>query len=246
MKLRSALPLLALALVVPAACRSSVGGGGAAPTTAAAPTTVAAADATTSSTEPPDAEPTTVATSAASTAAPATTVPACAATPGTIPDGTWTGPIVLDIEATNSRATGAVLSLGDGSLDVVVSGGQVTGGKWAMTAGSTGALTITGSKATITGNLTLKDGVPSGSASAVSLQGSADISGSLTIDTPQGAHIERPLNGTYTGDTTLTITRVTCDEVQASFVPAWKAKADALAGGEKSFDGVFRWTAHRA
>lgn len=163
----------------------------------------------------------------------------------TVPDGQWTGPIVVDVDAANSRASGEVTSMGDGSLDLVVSGGQVTGTKWSLNASSQGQMEISGTSATVNGTLELKDGTVGGTASNVTLDGTAQISGSITINV-RGANIDQPLNGTYSGATTMTIVSATCDQVIGSFIPAWAARADAQAGGVKTFAGQYRWTGHRA
>jgi len=151
---------------------------------------------------------------------------------------------VVDVDATNSRASGEVTNMGDGSLDLVVSDGQVTGTKWSLNASSQGQMEISGTTAAVNGTLELKDGTVGGTASSISLDGTAQIAGSITINV-RGTNIDQPLTGTYSRATSMTIVSVTCDQVVGSFIPAWAARADAQSSGVKTFSGQYRWAGHR-
>jgi hypothetical protein len=162
----------------------------------------------------------------------------CSSASGTtVPDGHWSGPIVLDADVTSNRASGVVTSLGDGSIDLVVADGQVTGNKWSITATSQGQMEVQSAAASVTGQLTLKDGTIAGTASDITLDGSAVVTGTITVSIA-GRNVDQPLNGTYPGTTKLTIESVSCSQVVATFIPDWAAKA----GGADNFSGTYRWT----
>lgn len=79
--------------------------------------------------------------SGVSTSVPATDpdlVPDCDALGLSVPDGRWSGPLVVDIVTETARASGAVYGIGDGHLDLTMEGGVVTAGTWELTGAQEG------------------------------------------------------------------------------------------------------------
>ena len=165
----------------------------------------------------------------------------CALGGTTVPDGQWNGPLTFSTEGTSSEASGSVLSTGGGELDLVVSGGQVTGTTWAMDVSSTGQMTIQSTTADIDGHLVVQGGTVSGTAGAVTLQGSGQLSGTLTVHSG-GANIPTPLDGVFPTTADLTIVSVSCDQVVATMIPSLEQQG----GGRSTFTGVAHWTGRPA
>ncbi len=147
---------------------------------------------------------------------------------------------MVDATGTSSRAAGAVYNLGDGSLDLTMSGGNVTAGKWALHASSDGEMSGGGLTAHVTGNVEIKDGAPTGTKDDVKLAGTALITGQMVTSVGAVRRVT-PLDNSLPTTAALTIEHASCDEVQASFLPDWNGKT----GGRATIGGVFRWTAHR-
>ena len=160
---------------------------------------------------------------------------------GTIPDGNWRGPIVFGTTGVASGASGSVTSTGDGNISLELTDGNVTGISGAFQATSSGTIEMNGATATIEGHGQMLDGVLTGTASSVHMQGTLELTGTMHL-TVSGANVDTPLNGSYPMATDLTIVSVTCDEVVATFIPA----LDAATGGRAEYFGEASWTGRRA
>ena len=158
-----------------------------------------------------------------------------------IPDGSWSGPIVVAAAGTPTHGSGVVWNAGGGSITVTIQSGEVLRGTTTFNASSSGTVTTTsGGIGTINASATMTDGVVSGSARSIKIAGTFVQSGSMTI-TAQGASITVPLNGAVPFTATLNIVSVTCSLVTATFIPDLNAKA----GGGAIFSGTAEWRGDR-
>jgi hypothetical protein len=159
----------------------------------------------------------------------------------TIPDGNWRGPVVFGATGVASGASGSVTSTGEGNISLELTDGNVTGISGAFQASSSGTIEMNGATATIEGHGQMLDGVLSGTASSVHMEGTVELTGTMHV-TVSGASVDTPLNGSYPMATDLTIVSVSCDEVVATFIPA----LNAATGGRAEYFGEASWTGRRS
>jgi hypothetical protein len=153
---------------------------------------------------------------------------------GVIPDGTWAGPITLDVQGSAQNVQ--TQSSGSGELQVIVEHGQVTGGTWALTWHSTGHGSTNGASAKV--NLDAQiSGKVVGTATKPVVQGSWTITGKATVTSPVKATVPIDESGhdseVMTGETTA------CDTVTGTFVPSFNAHNPMA-----TFSGTARWVGH--
>jgi len=152
-----------------------------------------------------------------------------------IPDGTWSGPISMDVKGSGGGAKGSASSAGSGTLTVIVANGKIASGKWAVDWKSAGTATANGTSSTIKvdGHVA---GKVEGSTAHPSLPGSFSISGKTYVDAG-GTTVAVPID--FDGKTTekMKLLSISCSHVSGSFIPSFN---DNAAGGAK-FTGSARW-----
>lgn len=204
------------------ACGDDSPDGSAAPTAPASSSTSTPTAVGTTTTEPT--------ASASATSAPTATADDCAGK--VVPDGTWTGPITMDVRG-NGGQSGFADSRGTGRLTLTVKDAEVTGGTWTLTWKSHGEANTGQAAATVdlTGTVT---GTAKGTAAKPVLTDNWRIKGIATITKP--VKNRAPFNETGTGSETLTITSSACDRVTGTFVPSFNSKEAAA-----TFTGKAEW-----
>lgn len=216
--------LVALALVGVLTSCGDAKAGSVGPTTS--PTATATPTSTPSSTR-----------SASASASPRTQVSSeCDATRTVIPDGSWHGPITMDVRG-DSGSSSYADSRGTGELSLLVHNGRVSSGTWSLTWKSHGRAESGGATATVdlTGTVT---GTAKGTASTPVLDGTWRIKGI--------AHVTRPTQSSAPFDETgidqerLTVRAGTCAQVTATFVASFKSKETAA-----TFSGTAEWLGTR-
>ncbi|MFL6156006.1 MAG: hypothetical protein ACJ72D_07945 [Marmoricola sp.] len=171
------------------------------------------------------------------TAASGSTATDCPATTRTaIPDGTWTGPITMDVQGQGGK-TGFGDSKGTGTMDLVVAGGKVTGGTWNVRWTSVGHADTGQAEATIrlTGKIR---GTVNGTAAKPVLPGSWTIHGTAKITKP--VHATAPVDESGKDSETMTVESTACDAVTGTFLPSFNSKNAAA-----TFTGTARWVGTR-
>jgi hypothetical protein len=180
-----------------------------------------------------------------STSAPATTstLPAATAPASTcpsvgsavIPDGSWTGPLAVKVRGiapeTTTRGTGA------GQLQVLVEGGRITGGTWALTWDSAGPSTAKESQSTVQLHGQIA-GTVTGTAAAPVLLGQWTVTGSAAVTAPVTATASVDEAGN--GRAALVVRTTSCDGVTGRFAASFRS-TDAYAAS----DGTARWVGRR-
>jgi hypothetical protein len=160
------------------------------------------------------------------------TTTGCEATAG-VPDGTWTGPITMDVDGKAGNA-GFASSQGKGRMKLIVKGGNVTSGTWKVTWTSEGHADTGQAAANIRLTGTIGGGAR-GPATKPVLLGTWAIHGTATITKP--VHSSAPVDETGKDTATLALDSVSCDAVTGSFMPSFNSK-DAAA----TFTGTARWS----
>ncbi|HET6152738.1 MAG TPA: hypothetical protein VFE15_07260 [Marmoricola sp.] len=155
----------------------------------------------------------------------------------TIPDGSWTGPITMDVDGKGGSA-GFGSTKGTGTMSVVVAGGSVTSGSWSVHWHSQGHADTGQAAATITLTGTI-GGTVTGPATKPVLPGTWRIKGTATITKP--VHASSPVDDTGKDSETMAVSSTVCDHVSGTFLPSFNSK-DAAA----TFTGTARWEGRRA
>jgi hypothetical protein len=167
----------------------------------------------------------------------------CEAPPaGIVPDGTWSGPIALDVAGQPASLSGVILSDGAGQAQMTVAAGKVTGGTWSLQSSASGTVGDGEGSGTLNAaGFTISDGAIGGSAAGPVLTGTGALQGSIIV-TAAGMTFDVPINEVHPAGATMTIVEVTCDAVTATFIPSFNEQA----GGLASFSGVATWTGRRS
>lgn len=151
-----------------------------------------------------------------------------------IPDGSWSGPITLDVQGSGPNAQ--TQSSGSGQLQVIVEHGQVTGGTWALTWHSTGHGSANGASAKV--NLDAQiSGKVVGTAVKPVVQGNWTITGKATVTSPVKATV--PIDESGHDSEEMTVETTACDAVTGTFVPSFNAHNPMA-----TFNGTARWVGH--
>lgn len=167
--------------------------------------------------------------------------PQCELVPGTLPDGTWTGPLEIAATGTPTVVEGSTSNVGGGSVTIVVDGGVVTGGEWVLDWTATGYASSDTATATVDGLVGHVGGVEvTGSASAPAFSGSVTLTGSIHIVNP--VQYDIPLDGTSPASATMTLTDVSCTTATGTFIPSINENA----GGFVVFTGEVTWSGTRS
>jgi hypothetical protein len=157
--------------------------------------------------------------------------------PGTIPDGKWQGPIVLDVVGTGEGATGQIASTGKGEMTLTVKNGKVHG-PWKVTWRSRGTIVDHGIKVKV-----LVDGKVSGtakgSAKQPTLHDNWSIDGGVLVGVG-GNSVAAPIKTSGSGQEYLKVVDASCELVNATFVPSFNTGANPEG---VSFRGNATWSA---
>lgn len=224
--------VLLVAVLVAALTLAGCGGGSGSPRTSPSTSTTTAPSAAGSPSTPAAATTGT----AGATPSPLST-PAGGCPPHTLADGSWSGPVRMDVQGRGGRTT-FTSSQGEGTLTLRVSGGTVTGGRWTVAWRSTGSAETANAKA----NLTLRGtitGHAAGTASAPRLRGTWHIVGTARITEP--VQTSAPVDETGPDTETLEVSATGCDDATATFLPSFNSK-DTLS----TFRGRATWTGRRS
>lgn len=157
----------------------------------------------------------------------------------TIPDGTWQGPIVLDVVGTGEGATGQINSTGKGEMKLTVKEGKVYG-PWKVTWRSSGTIVDHGIKIKIVVD-GKAGGTASGSAKQPTMHDNWSIKGGVLVGVG-GNSVAAPFEHSGNGKEYLKVTDSTCDVVNASFVPSFNTKGNPSG---VSFRGNATWSGRR-
>jgi len=152
-----------------------------------------------------------------------------------IPDGTWDGPVTLDV--TGVAGLAPTKSSGSGELHAVVQGGKVVQGTWRVTWHSVGHGTTNGAQASVALDAEIAGNVKGAAAEPV-VHGAWSISGTARFTEPVTATV--PVAESGQDNATMTVKTTDCDTVAGTFVPSFNTK-NAMA----SFSGTARWVGHR-
>ncbi|HEX2893003.1 MAG TPA: hypothetical protein VHO29_03260 [Marmoricola sp.] len=216
---------LAAVLVLSAGCESTTGPAGGMPTLSAGAS--APSSASSSGTVGADATPS-VSTRPSTSACPSVGS-------GSIPDGTWSGPVAVTVRG--SAPGTATRGTGSGLLQVVVEGGRVTGGTWTLAWDSAGPSTAKDSNAKVTLHGQVA-GTVSGTAASPVLAGRWAITGRAVVTSPVTA--TATVNQARQTRATLSARTTACDAVTGTFAPSFRS-TDAYG----SSDGTATWTGRR-
>lgn len=170
----------------------------------------------------------------------ATPSPDCATVDGVdaIPDGTYVGPIELDVVGSGNDVS--VKTSGGGEMTVTVAKGKVTGGPWQISFHSEGGSDDDGVKVRIDVDGTMS-GKVTGPASAPVAKGSSTIKGTAKV-TALGTTQTVPINESSQAADTLTLESTACDAITATWLPSLNAKTSQAGIG---IEGIARWTGSR-
>jgi len=221
--------VLLVALVTVSGC----GGGSGAPSTARTTDPTGTPSAPTGSVSSPGAPAT--GTSGAMPSAPSS--PSAGCSTHTLADGSWSGPVRMDVQGQGGRTT-FTSSQGEGTLALTVSGGRVTGGRWTVTWHSTGSAETANAKADLALRGTIA-GRAGGTASRPTLTGTWHIVGTARITRP--VQTSAPVDESGPDTEKLTVRTAGCDDATATFLPSFNSK-DTLS----TFRGEASWTGHRS
>jgi hypothetical protein len=152
-----------------------------------------------------------------------------------IPDGTWEGPITLDVTGVAGVAT--TKSSGSGELHALVQGGKVVQGTWHVAWHSVGHGATNGAEATVSLDAEIAGNVKGPAAKPV-VHGAWSLSGTAKVTKPVTATVPIAESGQDTE--TMTVEATDCDAVTGTFVPSFNSK-NSMA----SFSGTARWVGHR-
>lgn len=155
-----------------------------------------------------------------------------------IPDGTFEGPVELDVTGKAGKGV-SVDSSGDGEMTVVVEDGKVTGASWSLTWHSSGGGSEGGATVHVELDGTIA-GTMAGTAAEPVAKGHWSIHGSAEV-TAMGVHQKVPLDEAGSDASTLTVESTTCDDVTATFIPSFNAKTQGVA----VISGLARWSGTR-
>ena len=159
-----------------------------------------------------------------------------------IPDGTWTGPIETAAEGHPNVGSGTVFNAGGGDITITMAHGKVIAGNASFNATSSGTVVAPGgSTGEVEGTLQMTGGAVTGDKGEIQIAGQAQQSGNIRINV-HGTIINKPLNGTVTVTATLTVTKVGCRQLVATFLPDLNGKT----GGRGTFTGKAEWHATRS
>lgn len=156
----------------------------------------------------------------------------CGVVPGRLPDGTWAGPIAMDVDGRGGDA-GFASSKGRGTMRLVVADGTVTSGTWTVAWRSRGTADTGQAAATLTLRGRIAGSVK-GPAGKPVLDGTWSLNGQVHITKPVDQRA--PVSETGTGTETLEVTDVSCETVTGTFLPSFNSK-DAAA----TFTGTATW-----
>jgi hypothetical protein len=175
---------------------------------------------------------------ASETAAPSPTATASdcpSAGTAVIPDGTWDGPITLDVNGVAGVA--ATKSSGSGQLHAVVKDGMVVQGTWKVSWHSVGHGALNGAEAKVWLDTDIA-GTVHGPAAKPVVHGAWAISGTAKVTSPVTATV--PIEASGEDSETMTVEATDCDAVTGTFIPSFSSK-NAMA----TFAGTARWVGHR-
>jgi hypothetical protein len=157
--------------------------------------------------------------------------------PGTIPDGKWQGPIVLDVVGTGEGATGQIASTGKGEMTLTVKNGEVHG-RWKVTWRSRGTIVDHGVRVKV-----IVDGKVSGTAKGLAKQPTLhdnwSINGGVWVGVGSNS-VAAPISTSGSGEEYLKVVDASCDLVNATFVPSFNTGANPEG---VSFRGNATWSA---
>ncbi|MCZ4498338.1 MAG: hypothetical protein JWQ74_891 [Marmoricola sp.] len=156
-----------------------------------------------------------------------------------IPDGTWSGPISMDVKGQGGGASGFAKSAGTGTLTMIVANGKIASGKWAVDWASAGTSTMSGTSSTIKVNGHVA-GKVNGSTAKPTLPGDFALTGKAYVKAG-GTLVAVPID--FDGHTTekMSLLSISCEHVSGSFVPSFNSNA----GNGVSFTGNARWEGQR-
>ena len=165
-----------------------------------------------------------------------TPAPDCAsvAGPSAIPDGTWEGPIELDVLGSGNGV--GVNSRGGGQMSIVVEDGEVVGGPWEVTFTSKGS-SVDGDvtvRIDLTGTLS---GTVTGTPDAPVAQGSSTLTGTAKA-TALGITQDVPIDESSSFSDTLSVESTSCDQVTATWIPSFNSRTNPSG---ITIDGTARW-----
>lgn len=156
-----------------------------------------------------------------------------------LPDGTYEGPLDLDVRGSVSDSGISVDSDGGGQMTIVVEKGKVTGGSWKLSWRSSGGGTDNDVKVHVELDGQIA-GQMTGTADAPVAQGSWSINGKATA-TAMGITQDVPIKEGGSDASTLTVEATSCDDITATFIPSFNSKTQGVA----VIEGVARWTGTR-
>jgi hypothetical protein len=166
--------------------------------------------------------------------APRTTSKRCG--PHVVPDGTWDGPLALDVRG-RGRSTTFTSSTGRGTIHLVVAGGKVTAGTWSVRWTSDGHVETPDAAARVHVRGTIT-GTATGAAARPRMEGSWRIVGRAVITKP--VHDTAPIDETGPDRESLAVTTQGCDAVTGTFRPSFPSK-----DMQATFSGRATWTGTR-
>lgn len=163
---------------------------------------------------------------------------------GTIPDGTWTGPIKIVVVGSGKGALVRTYSQIDdgGAMTVTVQDGKVTQGTWAVKFVSVGEF-INGGAA---GRLYLVGqiaGTVKGSAARPTLPGNWNFKAAVHLVSPVKTKL--PIKAVGKDTEYMKIEQATCKAVSGTFIPSFNTKTVNAPSGGGVFSGTARWDGHR-
>ena len=161
--------------------------------------------------------------------------PSPAAGTAAIPDGSWTGPLTVTVRGIAPET--ATRGTGTGQLQVLVDGGRVTGGTWALTWDSAGPSTAKDSQSTVQLHGQIA-GTVSGTAANPVLRCQWTVTGSAAVKAPVTA--TATVDEAGHGRAALVARTTSCDAVTGRFAASFRS-TDAYAAS----DGTARWEGRR-
>jgi hypothetical protein len=158
--------------------------------------------------------------------------------PKQIPDGTWSGPISLNVRGSDGKGNedkGFTDSAGSGTMLVKVKDGKVVSGIWNVHWISVGHSTLDGVSSVVKVYGLVKGSVR-GFAQKPQLVGTWKIHGAAVFEVG-GSHDQIPIDETGAATENMTLTQADCNFVGGKFIPSFNAKGSGV-----SFTGTAEWS----
>lgn len=159
---------------------------------------------------------------------------------GSLPDGTWTGPITIATAGEGQVVSGTLTVQGSGTMTATVAAGTITG-TFSMSMHETGEISTEQATAHDVDIDVAVDGTVGGTPAVPTLDGQATISGSMVV-TVQGADYPAPIQVTSAASAPLQLQQIGCDTAVATFFPTYAADTS----GSFDVSGQLTWTATRS